>query len=116
MIRVSHQELVERWAQTYVDDGFLVRAGGVVGSTAPPEVNGARPDIEATSDGHCIFVQIIDSPEDFTDPDVRQTAQRLAEARGSAHALHLIVAAECMLELSTKLAEWSVEPDLVHVT
>ncbi|MDZ4780310.1 MAG: hypothetical protein SGJ19_08665 [Planctomycetia bacterium] len=116
MIRISHQELVERWAQTYVDDGFQVCAEGVVGSTAPAEINGARPDIQATSDGHSIFAQIIDSPEDFADPDVRNTTQRLAEARGNAHALHLIVAAECMLELGTKLAEWNVEPDLVHVT
>lgn len=116
MMRVSHNELVERWSQTYRDDGYDVRADGVEGLSSAPDVNGTRPDIEASNDGHCIYIQIIDSPEDFVDSSVRQTTQRLAEARGSAHALHLVVAAECMLELTTKLAEWNVEPDLVHVT
>lgn len=116
MLRVSHEELVERWAQTYVDDGLDVRARGVAGRTAPEPTNGAQPDIEATADDRCIFAQIIDSPEGLTDPEVRRTAQRLSEARDDAHVLHLIVAAECMLDLGTKLAEWGVEPDLVHVT
>lgn len=116
MVRVSHEELVERWAQTYSDDGFQVSAKGVEGVAPPSAVNGAQPDITATVDNQCIFVQIIDSPHDFENPEVRRTAKSLAEARGSAHALHLVVAAECMLELAPTLAEWGVEPDLVHVT
>jgi len=116
MVRVSHQELVERWAQTYSDDGFQVRAKSVEGVNPPTEVNGAQPDITASVDNQCIFVQIIDSPHDFANPEVRRIARSLSEARGRTHALHLIVAAECMLELTPTLAEWGVEPDLVHVT
>lgn len=115
-MRASHEELVQRWAQTYADEGFDVRAENVPGYLAPTPISGARPDIEASRDGHCIRIRIIDSPEDLTDPDVRREVQRLSEARRDGHALHLIVATECMLELSTKLAEWGVEPDTVHVT
>lgn len=116
MIRVSHQELVERWTQTYQDEGFTVRAVGVTGIEPPNATNGVQPDIEAANGDEKIFVQIIDSPEELAGPNVRQTTQRLAEARGNKHALHLVVAAECMLQLNGALAEWNVEPDLVHVT
>lgn len=117
MLRVSHQELVERWAQTYRDDGYTVRAVGVAGFEEPDQVNGVRPDMEAARNGKKrVYVLIIDTPEELMDDCVRKTMQCLAKARGKAHALHLIVAAECMLQLSGVLGEWKVEPDLVHVT
>lgn len=116
MLRCSHDELVQRWAQTYVDDGFEVTASGAEEIAQAPEVNGVQPDIVATREGLTVLVRILDSPESLVDADVRRAVQKLFAVCDENQVLHLIVAAECMLDISHKLSEWNVEPHVVHVT
>lgn len=115
MMRCSHEELVERWALTYRDDGYEVSAD-VEGLPAAHAIEGTTPDIEATRPGDRILVRIIDSPEMLEDSATEDSIHRLASACGDGCSLHLVVAAECMLHLGAKLQEWNVDPAIVHVT
>jgi hypothetical protein len=47
MMRVSREQLAERWALTYSQDGYDVRAEHVPGRRYPRPTAGVVPDLEA---------------------------------------------------------------------
>ncbi len=116
MERISHSELVERWALTYGEDGYQVRAEDVPGLTAPSKINHVQPDIEATKDQDRILVCIIDSQECLDAEKTRHDLAALDAARGGGTSLHLVVAAECASGLKERIDNWHVHADAVHVT
>ncbi len=114
MIRVSREQLAERWALTYAQDGYRVRATGVPGLEAARPVAGFSPDIEATKDGEQVVVWIVASPEAFE--GLKRELAALEEARTEEQKLHLIVAAECAHDIKKRLDAWQVHADQVHIT
>jgi hypothetical protein len=116
MIRISRHELVNRWAMTYGEDGYEVRALDVAGLVPPGPVGPVMPDIEATKPGGRVLVQIIDSLEALDAPRTRYQLRALDAARSSDTRLHLVVAAECMEGLKDRMQRWNVRADVVHVT
>jgi hypothetical protein len=116
MIRVSRDELRERWAMTYREDGYQVRAANVIGLALPRRINAATPDIEAQKHRDRVLVRIIESQEALDAVDTRRDLQALGAARGDGTSLHVIVAAECLSGFKEKMDDWDVHPDQVHVT
>ncbi len=116
MIRVSREQLAERWALTYAQDGYRVRATGVPGLEAARAVAGFNPDIEATKDGEQVVVRIVASPEAFEGETLKRELAALEEARTEGQKLHLIVAAECAHDIKERLDAWHVHADQVHIT
>ena len=116
MIRISRQQLAERWALTYSQNGYEVRAEHVPCRRFPHTVAGIVPDLEATKGDETILVHIIDSPESLGEAETRKELTALNDARGDGTRLHVIVAAECAHAIKERLDEWHVHADLVHVT
>ena len=116
MIRVSREQLAERWALTYSQDGYQVRSEQVAGYDRPQPTAGIRPDLEAVKGNERVLVKIIESPETLDDDALRRALEVLEEARASGAKLHLIVAAECAKNIKERLDEWQIHADLVHVT
>jgi hypothetical protein len=116
MIRISREQLAERWALTYSQDGYDVRAEHVPGHRYPQPTSGVVPDLEAIKGQERVLVHIIDSPEALDDSDRRADLEALNKARGQDTRLHIVVAAECAHGIKERLDEWRVHPDLVHVT
>lgn len=116
MIRVSKRQLAERWALTYAQDGYDVRATDVPGRQAPDQVSGFRPDLEATRGHERVLVHIIASPESLVDEETPAELRALAKARRDGAHLHVIVAAECAHEIKERLQQWHVQADAVHIT
>lgn len=116
MIRVSREQLAERWALTYAQDGYRVRAAGVPGLEPAESVAGFMPDIEASKDDECIVVRIINSSEAMEGETLKSELAALEESRTAGQKLHLIVAAECAHDIKERLDAWHVHADQVHVT
>ncbi len=116
MIRVSREQLAERWALTYAQDGYQVRATGVSGLEAARPLEGVTPDIEADKDREQILIRIIASPESLEDAGLRRELEALQRARTSRRKLHLIVAAECAHDIKERLDAWHIHADQVHIT
>jgi hypothetical protein len=116
MIRVSREQLAERWALTYAQDGYRVRAAGVPGLEAAPAIAGVTPDIEASKDGDQVIVRIVATPEGLAGDTLKRDLAALEAARASGQKLHLIVAAECAHDIKERLEGWHVHVDQVHVT
>jgi hypothetical protein len=116
MMRVSREQLAERWALTYSQDGYDVRAEHVPGRRYPRPTAGVVPDLEALKGDERVLIHIIDSPESLEDSDRRMGLKKLDEARGRDTRLHVVVAAECARGIQERFAAWHVHPDLVHVT
>ena len=116
MIRVSREQLAERWALTYAQDGYRVRATGVPGLEVAPSIAGFVPDIEATKDAEQIVVRIVASPEDFNGETLKRELGALGGSRRVGQKLHLVVAAECAHDIKERLDAWHVHADQVHVT
>ena len=116
MIRVSREQLAERWALTYAQDGYRVRAAGVPGLEAAPAIAGYTPDIEATKDAERVVVRIVASPEAFEEETLKRELTALDESRTAGQKLHLIVAAECAHDIKERLDAWHVHADQVHIT
>lgn len=116
MIRISRAELAERWALTYSQDGYDVRAEHVPGHRFPEPTDGVVPDLEALKGDQRVLVHIIDSPEALDDAGRRSALEKLAKARERGAQLHVVVAAEAAHGIQERLAGWHVHPDLVHVT
>lgn len=116
MLRISHCELMERWALTYREDGYEVRAEEVSGLPVPEPINGVVPDLEATKDGQRVLVKIIEAVECLDDPSLREALLILDEQRSENCVLHVVVAAECASGIKEKFDEWGVHADTVHVT
>ncbi len=116
MIRISHEELRARWALTYREDGYQVRAANVIGLALPRPIDAVTPDIEAQKDRDRVLVRIIESQEALDAVDTRRNLQALGAARGDGTSLHIIVAAECLSGFKDKMDDWDVHPDQVHVT
>jgi hypothetical protein len=109
MLRISREQLAERWALTYRQDGYDV-AENTTGEGQP------RPHLEATKGNERVQIYIIDSPEALEDADTREELQTLNKARSNGTQLHIVVAAECAHAIKERLDQWQVEADLVHVT
>lgn len=116
MIRVSREQLAERWALTYAQDGYQVRAAGVPGLEAAPNIAGFRPDIEAIKGSEQVVIRILASPEDFDGQTLQRELAAMEESRTAGQKLHLIVAAECAFDIKERLDAWHVHADQVHVT
>jgi hypothetical protein len=116
MIRVSREQLAERWALTYSQDGYDVRAEHVPGRRYPQPTSGVVPDLEALKGRERVLVYIIDSPESLNNPERQSELEALNKARGGDTRLHILVAAECAHEIKECLDAWHVHADLVHVT
>ena len=116
MIRVSRAELAERWALTYTQDGYDVRAEHVPGRRFPRPTGGVVPDLEALKGNERVLVYIIDSAEALDDLKRRTTLETLNKARGRSAQLHVVVAAECAHGIHDRLAGWHIHPDVVHIT
>lgn len=116
MLRVSKEELAERWAMTYRLDGYQVRADRLPGHDHPHTTSGVKPDLEAEKGDEQVLVYIIDSPEALEDLSTRTDLQALTKVHADGARLHVIVAAECAHVMKERLEEWGVEADLVHVT
>lgn len=116
MIRISREQLAERWALTYAQDGYSVRARGVPGLEAAEPHAGVTPDIEATNGNEEVVVCIIASPESLEDGSVERDLTALQAAREQGRKLHLIVAAECAHDIKERLEAWHVATDQIHVT
>jgi hypothetical protein len=116
MIRVSREQLAERWALTYSQDGYDVRAEHVPGHRYPQPTSGVVPDLEALKGRERVLVHIIDSPESLEDSDRRTDLEKLNKACGGDTRLHIVVAAECARGIKERLEAWHVHPTLVHVT
>lgn len=116
MIRVSREQLAERWALTYAQDGYRVRAAGVPGLEAAPAISGVTPDIEAQKDQEQVVVRIIASPEALEGETLQRELAALTAARSESQKLHLVVAAECAHDIKERLDAWHVHADQVHVT
>lgn len=116
MIRVSREQLAERWALTYAQDGYRVRATGVPGLEPADPVDGFTPDIEASKNDEQVLVRIISSPEAFEGTNLKRELAALQESRSHGHKLHLIVAAECAHDIKERLDSWHVHADQVHIT
>ena len=116
MWRISRDQLAERWALTYRQDGYDVRAEHVPGHRYPKPSAGVSPDLEAIKGNERVLVHIIDSCESLEDSDTRTNLQALNKARREGARLHIVVAAECAHGIKERLDEWQVEADLVHVT
>ena len=116
MIRVSREQLAERWALTYSQDGYDVRAEHVPGRRYPQPTSGVVPDLEAIKGQERVLVHIIDSPEALDDSRRRTDLEVLNKARGHHTQLHILVAAACDHGIKERLDERHVHPDLVHVT
>jgi len=116
MIRISRSELAERWALTYSQDGYDVRAEHVPGRRFPHPTDGVVPDLEALKGDHRVLVYIIESPETLDDQRSRDALTKLNKARDNGAKLHVIVAAECAHNIKEVLDGWHVHPDAVHVT
>jgi hypothetical protein len=116
MIRISHDELIERWAMTYIEDGYHVRVDHVAGLAPPSAIDGVRPDIEANKDLDRVLVRIIESADVLDAPKTRRELEVLDAARADGAKLHLIVAAECLSGFKNKMDGWHIHPDTVHVT
>jgi hypothetical protein len=116
MIRISKQQLAERWALTYSQDGFDVRAASVPGRTPPQRISGILPDLEAIRGNERVLVHIIASPESLDDGETRAELQTLAQARAQGAQLHVVVAAECAYQIKQLFDEWHVHADTIHIT
>jgi hypothetical protein len=116
MIRVSREQLAERWALTYAQDGYQVRATGVPGLDAAPSVGEFSPDIEATKEAEKVVVRIVASPESFEGETLKRELESLEKSRTAGQKLHLIVAAECAHDIKERLDAWHVHADQVHIT
>jgi hypothetical protein len=116
MIRISRKEIIERWAITYSEDGYYVRADRIEGLPHPMPVNQVVPAIEATKEGGRVLVWVIESQATLEDPHTQLELQALNAARNDATALHVVVAAECATGLKEKMDGWGIHPDTVHVT
>ena len=111
MLRISRDQLAERWALTYRQDGYKVSEHA--GERQPDAL---APDLEATKGSERVFIHIIDSPEALEDVDTRSELQALSKAHRGDAKLHVVVAAECAHAIKERLDEWQVEADLIHVT
>lgn len=116
MDRISRNEIVERWALTYSEDGYYVRANRVQGLPYPMAVNHVVPAIEATNQNGRVLVWVIESQQTLEAPHTQLDLQALNAARNDVTALHVVVAAECATGLKEKMDDWGIHPDTVHVT
>ena len=116
MLRISRNEIVERWTMTYSEDGYYVRADRVEGFSCPMPVNQVVPAIEATKEDSRVLVWVIESQQTLDDPHTQLDLQALNAARSNATALHVVVVAECATGLNEKMDDWGIHPDAVHVT
>lgn len=116
MIRVSREQLAERWALTYAQDGYQVRATGVPGLEPASPVAGFTPDIEASKEGERVIVRIVATPDALQSESLQRDLSALEESRAADQKLHLIVAAECAHDIKERLDAWHVHADQVHVT
>ena len=70
MLRISRNEIVERWTMTYSEDGYYVRADQVEGFSCPMPVNQVVPAIEATKEDCRVLVWVIESQQTLDDPHI----------------------------------------------
>lgn len=113
MLRISRAGLAERWAVTYAEEGYEVRARDVPGLA---EISEASADLEAYKAGERVLVHIIDSAEELHAPHTRRDLEVLAQLRNPNNLLHVVVAAECTRGLKDLLDQWNVHADQIHVT
>jgi len=116
MDRISRNEIVERWALTYAEDGYHVCADHVEGLSDPLPVNQVVPAIEATKEHDRVLVWVIESQDMLDAPSTPLDLQALNAARNDETALHLLVAAECATGLKERMDNWGIHPDTVHIT
>lgn len=116
MIRISREQLAERWALTYAQDGYQVRATGVPGLEPAPSQGGFTPDIEASKGNERVVVRIVASQDALDNESLPRELAAVQKLRTAGQKLHLIVAAECAHDIKERLDAWHVEADQVHVT
>ena len=116
MDRISRKEIIERWAMTYAEDGYYVRADRVEGLPYPMPVNQVVPSIEATKEDSRVLVWVIEAQDTLEAPHTRLDLQALNAARNDGTALHVVVAVECATGLKEMMDDWEIHPDPVHVT